>query len=266
MFGRIAARVSGRARARSWAAQMRLSDRELEWRAMQELHQGLWDFQTLDSYVQERVIPYVLVDLETVFTGAMEYWAQHRDGRIAGRGDFLLATILFSLMDHFGSFLTGNRRKTSKNIAACAARLRGFSGIEPLLSRAGRNALVHNAFPQTIIAPDEGPAFGLSVSARADATALYIVRNESFELHGEDGEVRRVPVTQVLLYLHPWRRELHEAIKSGRMFQSSNPTHYTRLRAEAIKSCHLRNLRAADRRELLSAMEAIRRKAATPQA
>jgi hypothetical protein len=233
---------------------------------MPELHQGLWDFPTLASYVSERVIPYVLEDVETVFTGAAQHWSQHGVGRAAGRGDFLLATLLLSLMDHFGSFLTGQTKPTALNIGASAKRVPGFQGVEWLLAKAGRNALVHNAFPQTLIAPEGGRAFGLSVSANPTRTDLYYVHTRDSSLHSEDGRIERVAVDQVIVCVHPWRRALHDAVVSDRMFGRADPSHFNRVRSEAIRKCRVRTskLSPGDSAGLVETMDTIRRRLAGP--
>src|SRR5437762_799858 len=76
---------------------------------IREQYEGLRDFPDFADYLENRVKPNLLEDLDTVFEGAKLSWAQkvaREPNRQNGRGDFVMATALLAVFDHIGSFIT----------------------------------------------------------------------------------------------------------------------------------------------------------------
>lgn len=137
-----------------------------------EFFQGVRDFSNFKSYLNDWLIPNTLGDLETIFFGATEYW---RSDQRRPRGNFMLATLLMAVMDHIGSFLRKPEDPMTswKHISLCAKLLPSVSDVHGIIGYCGRNALIHEAWPTTMLVIEDGKScmrFGLNINANADIT------------------------------------------------------------------------------------------------
>jgi hypothetical protein len=210
-----------------------------------EPFEGIRDFRTLDEYVAKWVTVNTLNDLETVFEGAKERWssAKHEPGA-AGRGDFVLASGLLPLFDHFGALLahpTLGRITPTENIARVCRRLGPeLNSVRSVFANLARNALTHGAWPQTacivdVPIPGAGEqtwAFGISFNANADPQRHDTFHNKAYTLPPNLPPPRRIPAKtlKLVLNVHNLRSLLVEAIENGTLFRGASPQTFDRVR------------------------------------
>ncbi|MBK7143605.1 MAG: hypothetical protein IPH75_16200 [bacterium] len=133
--------------------------------------QGVQEFPTFGDCRKEWLLPSTLGELENGFEGATVLCS----GQVRARGNFVLATALFAVMDHIGSFLRdpGECNSNRQNIARVARRMPSLSDVHSIVATFGRNSLVHTAWPATMIVIQDADTtlrFGLNISAESDIT------------------------------------------------------------------------------------------------
>lgn len=212
-------------------------------------YQGLHHFRTFREYYDKWVIPNLLPDLHTIFEGAIERW--QRDGRPTnGRGDFLLATALFSIFDHVGAFLAkqeDHSLETQENIARVALSIPSYEDICCVISKHGRNSLVHGAWPQTtmVIRPANTAwwGFGLNITATPDLDEhdLIFVRQDEIPTHS--GGTMRLRVVQLLLNVRTMRLDFDKWLRSSFDPNSVDQRVFHRLRDLSVGNDPLRRKR-----------------------
>jgi len=191
------------------------------------------------------VKPNILKDLETVFEGAREQWKreQHEPGA-AGRGDFILASGLLPLLDHFGSLLAEPKWgwiTPPENIARACLRLGpDLADIFAVFANLARNALLHGAWPQTacivdVPVPGGGIktwAFGVSFNANADSRRHDTFHNKAYRLAPNLPPPEKVPerTLKLVLNVHNLRSRLVEAVESGTLFRGVRQFAFDRVR------------------------------------
>lgn len=193
----------------------------------------------MSSYVDHWVVPHMLKDLETVFEGTVEKWKAEGE-RQNGRGDFLLATCLFALFDHLGALLAESKEHslgTKENIARIAALLKSIADINLIVAHLGRNALVHGAWPQTMVLMDnETWAFGLNVFAHPDESTHMTLYKREYPLPESNNNISQFKVLKLRLNLHYLRRELESCVKNAEAFKSVPLEVFERVKELAILS------------------------------
>ncbi len=175
-------------------------------------HQGVRSFPSFEQYLEGWIKRNLLADLETVFVGAKERWIS--TGRSEnGRGDFLLATLLFSVFDHLGTFIArpGDKLVNHENIARVAKHLDSTKDVYAIVSNLGRNALVHGAWPQTAV-PRDGCTwgFGININGDIDERQHNLLYVKLYPIGWPGGQLREVPVLKLRLNVHVMRKELIE--------------------------------------------------------
>ena len=201
--------------------------------------QGLRTFDGMGDYLDRWVRPNLLEDLDTVFEGAKRRWEEK--GRPAdGRGDFLLATLLFGTFDHLGAFLAADECRslaTRENIARLACRLPSTADVYAIIAQLGRNALVHGAWPQTALRMDRGGswAFGLSITANPDPTDHDYLYTRRYSLSAA-GASDSTPSTvlKLLLNVHALHRELRELVLEQSTFAAVIPAVFESIQRSAM--------------------------------
>lgn len=211
-----------------------------------ETYEGLAHFETFDDYLRHWIRPNLLKDLETVFEGAKGHWnAQKNPPGSPGRGDFVMATALLSIFDHFGAFLARPKIDwimPAENIARLARRLApSLADIYAILAKMGRNALTHGAWPQTAIVVDakdkasgltEPWAFGLSFNANDDPKRHDTFHWKPYVLRPGVDPPERVPAKTIKLVLnvHNLRALMVRAIDEGVLFEGVTKLQFERVR------------------------------------
>ncbi len=202
--------------------------------------QGIWEFPDFQCYLREWIIPYTLQDLKTIFEGSRHYW-QAVGCPQAGRGDFLLSTTLFALLDHLGSFMGEVEDSLSprENIARCARMLDDTKDVDLIIGHFGRNALVHRAWPQTIALMDRRSwAFGLNVTANPNESDHLSLYWKNYQLPGGGQSQPEIPVLKLRMNVAVLRRKL-EALLSDELFATKvKPEVFRRICEVAIHGCN----------------------------
>lgn len=187
--------------------------------------QGLRSFSSFDEYREKWILPSMLNDLDTVFIGARER-AEHKKRAREGGGNFILATALMTLLDHFGAFLAkwdpAPYKRGSldqiENIARVAKLMPSTSDVYAIVANLGRNALVHAAWPQTAMEMTGAWAFGYTIGADVESEheMLYV------PWHPLGPKWREGPPVQVLKLahnVHVLYRELVNELRTNEKFR-----------------------------------------------
>jgi len=209
--------------------------------------QGLWDFVGFASYLHEWIRPNLLKDLETVFEGACNEWKQDNMPN-NGRGDFVLAIALFAVFDHLGAFLAEDEDAslmTRDNISRVAVQLPSTRDVDLIVSHFGRNALVHGAWPQTVMLMEgEKWAFGLNVSADprpfnedGEPTHNYLYWRK-YPMPWFDCKTRLMDILKLRLNVRNLRHELGEFVTSINP-DMVQPAVFQRIRKIAVGSVYI---------------------------
>lgn len=203
-------------------------------------HQGIWSFQNFSDYRNNWIVPYMLKDLETVFEGVREKW--ERDGKPKkGRGDFVLATALFALFDHLGTFLAETKDSslhTKENIARVASILPSLKDVNLIVAHLGRHALIHGAWPQTMVLMDTNTwAFGLNIFAHPDERTHMALYKREYPFAANSGSIRQFKALKLRLNIRLIQRELDECVKQHQKFANVPLEVFERVKSIAVLSC-----------------------------
>ncbi len=206
--------------------------------------QGLWSFDSFEHYLDKWIKPNILGDLETIFTGTAENWVNKEEPE-NDRGDFMLTTLLFSVFDHLGGFLaksTDSSLTTLENISRIARRIPSIKGVDLIIAFFGRHALVHSAWPDTMIFVEEKRAFGLNIYAYPDIgkdenckgqhMLLYRKKYSYGTLNSSD----EYEGTKLRINIHHLRTEFKEQIVNGNMFADVNSEVFIKIKKIAFDS------------------------------
>jgi hypothetical protein len=199
--------------------------------------QGIWDFESFEGYLLKWIRPHTLADLDTVFEGAAVLWNSAGQPK-HGRGDFILATAFFAVLDHLGQFFAADDEvlQTVSNIFRMVDRLPSTKPVAEIVARFARNALIHGAWPQTVCWPLKQPhAFGLSLSADP---SLIDLDGESthdnvyyryYDLPLLNGTTAPDNVLKLRLNVQVLRRELREVFATDRVIETVSATAFRRV-------------------------------------
>jgi hypothetical protein len=203
-------------------------------------YQGIWSFPDFSAYLNQWIVPNMLKDLETVFEGALERWKNEGEPE-NGRGDFILATSLFALFDHLGAFLAETKEHslhTKENIARVAGLLQSIKDVNLIVAHLGRHALVHGAWPQTMVLMDkETWAFGLNIFAHPDESTHMALYKREYPFPEKSGSARQFKILKLRLNIRFLRRELEECVKNCQEFANVPLEVFERVQKIAVVSC-----------------------------
>lgn len=198
--------------------------------------QGLWEYPTIRAYVEDWVVPRLLGDLQALFEGAHQYWQEHgvpqRPATTPsvrsepGRGDFLLATTLFAVMNHLGRFLLApNDLPSTRGCIYQAAKLLPSTAEVPeMVSHFGRNQVVHRGWPQTLYIDDNWRrGYGLNLGANPDESDHDLMYRNPYKLPDpKTGETLVVTVFKLRLNVRVLKREIDDAVRLGRFLSMAS--------------------------------------------
>lgn len=201
-------------------------------------YQGLYDFPDFSTYRREWLVPQTLGDLETIFKGSTMYWAQDRT---RSRGNFVLATALFAVMDHVGSFLQppDGSESTWRNISATALQLPSLKRVHTLIAHCGRNALIHAAWPQTMLVFQDGAKtlrLGLNISAEEDASRDHSLFYWRTYAEPEDDSGKEQAVLKLRLNVYALLQELGACLRGDALAVDHRT--FERVRRRAAEDCY----------------------------
>lgn len=190
--------------------------------------QGLRSFGSFPAYLEGWIRPNLLTDLDTVFVGAQNHWqAKQRaaDGRVSdGRGDFVLATALFTIFDHIGSFIardTHGPQSHHECIARTAYCLPSTHDVYFLVANLARNALVHNGWPQTALPLEDGSwGVGLGICADPNSEEHELIYTRSYAGLIPQEPERVTKVVKLVLNVNVLLHELREWVLHGEEMRS----------------------------------------------
>jgi hypothetical protein len=194
--------------------------------------EGIRDFKDFPEYFEGWIKSNLLPDLETVWEGARTHWLRREmnDGA-PGRGDFVLATALFTALDHLGSFLAPPDVTLSghENVARVAKELPSTQDVYAIFGNM-RNVIVHNAWPQTHVPGRENRwAFGLTFSTNSRFErhdVMYV--GDRFQGVGRNGP--SVPVVKLKLNLHVLNQQLVDWVMNPAFVPLVSPKAFERIR------------------------------------
>jgi hypothetical protein len=196
--------------------------------------QGVRSFDSYEDYLRLWIKLNMLPDLETVFKGSLKFWEDNQRPS-EGRGDFVLATALFSAFDHLGMFLAkhpGESLRSRDNIARTALKLPSTNRIFAIIANLGRNALVHGSWPQTGFAMEGGTwGFGLGIGAPSGRTEHNLIYTRMYPLMSGLPPVKVLKLTQSV---HVLRQELDTAIRYDGLWNHCHPDLFERIQRMSI--------------------------------
>lgn len=231
-----------------------------------EEYEGIRDFRRFDDYLHGWIKPNILKDLETVFEGARSRWdnESHKPGA-PGRGDFVLASGLLPIFDHFGALIAKPVIEwiiSSENIARVARRLTpDLHDIYAVFANLGRNAIIHGAWPQTGLITNleravtrrvETWAFGLSFNANSNPERHNTLHNKGYKPAPNLPAPEPLPqkTLKLVLNVHNLRRRLADAIEKEEMFSDVTQAAFDRVRQISELSGDNRSETESQRNEL----------------
>jgi hypothetical protein len=203
--------------------------------------QGPRDFEDFNDYFENRIKPFILIDLETVFRGTAEYAGKTKRAAV-GAGDFILAMSLFAVFDHLGAFLAHwndelkerESLESKDNIARVAKVLPSTTDIYAIVATLGRNALVHAGWPQTAMPIDDW-AFGYSVGGGPDREEEHDMLYLTWHQRGIKKKDRaRVKVLKLAQNPHVLYRELKEELTKGKRFTEVSQEAFERVQRYSV--------------------------------
>lgn len=126
---------------------------------LQNPAQGPDDFRTLDEYRREWICPCILGDLRTLMQ-AVSAVPDAQGGRPYGAGKFVAAGALFFACDHLGALFVqpptdvNNQRLRFHGIYQALGG--NYVRYQDILTMLGRNTILHDFWPDTIVRYDLG--------------------------------------------------------------------------------------------------------------